>query len=279
VEVILGLLVLFYSPFFFEWVERKTRARFQNRYGPRYNTAFGFFQPVFDFLKLMGKRKNTPSSVERYFEILPFIRLCVLVPAFMIWYIPFGYSVFVVVAVLMIDSMVVWMMGYGQRNRYALVGSARNLLQKISFEVPLFILLITPGILNGNFNIAHTFNPLLVFGFFIMLFVALAELEMLPFDAPHAAEEVVAGWKTEYSGPLLAITNYTSNLKFVFVSLAIATLYFGPQLFWLSAIVIGFLISLISAAFARYRITDVVSVCWRIFVPLSVLQMVVIWMS
>ena len=227
----------------------------------------------------MGKKRNTPSNVEPYFELLPFVRLCVLLSAFVVWFIPFSYSVFVVVAVLMVDSMIVWMMGYAQRNRYALVGSARNLLQKISFEIPLFILLITPGITDGDFNIIHNFSPLLVFGFFIVVFVALAELELLPFDAPHAGEEIVAGWATEYSGPLLAFTNYTSNLKFAFLSLAIATLYFGPGFFWLKAVVVGFVLALLNAAFARYRITDVVSVCWRVFIPLSILQMVIVWMS
>jgi NADH-quinone oxidoreductase subunit H len=47
-----GGLFLLASGFFYEWVDRKLIARFQNRVGPRW------FQPLADTVKLLSKEKS-----------------------------------------------------------------------------------------------------------------------------------------------------------------------------------------------------------------------------
>lgn len=268
---------ILYAPFVFEWIERKIKARVQLRYGPKFNSPFGFFQPLLDFLKLLRKEDLRPKSADNLFVFIPYVRLFVLLLPFLFWIFPFQYSILVLVAVIVIDSMLIWIMGFVQKNRFAVIGASRNVIQRISFEIPLFILLITPSIISGSFSVLQPFNVLFLIPFLLSLIPVLAELEMVPFDIPRAGSEIVSGWKTEYSGKKLAMVRYGHNAKLVLLSLLISTVFLGTNYIWIKTIFVGVILSFISAVFARYRLSDVVSGTWKYLVPISIMQLVVIW--
>lgn len=271
--------LVLYSPFLFEWIERKVKARVQMRHGPKYRSPFGILQPVYDFFKLLRKEDLKPRSAGRLFSVIPYVRIPVLLLPFIFWIYPFQYSLLVIVAVVVIDSMFIWIMGFVQKSRFAVIGASRNVIQRISFEIPLFILLITPSIVTGSYDVLQPFNPLFMVPFLLSIIPVLAELEMIPFDIPKAGSEIVSGWKTEYSGKKLALLRYGHNAKFVLLSLLISTVFLGPGFILLKTLVVGLLLAFINAVFARYRIIDVVVGTWKYLVPISVLQMVVIWTS
>ena len=65
-------LTLILVGMFYEWVDRKLVARFQNRIGPRW------FQPFADAVKLFAKEQITPAIVNPYlFFGLPVAALAV----------------------------------------------------------------------------------------------------------------------------------------------------------------------------------------------------------
>jgi NADH-quinone oxidoreductase subunit H len=271
--------IFLYSPFLFDWMERKVRARVQLRYGPKYNSPFGFFQPLYDFAKLLKKEDLNPKSAGNLFRVIPYFRIPVLLLPFFYWVIDFRYSILVLVAVVVIDSMLIWIAGFVQKNRFAVIGASRNVIQRISFEIPLFILLITPSIVTGTYNVIQPFNILFIIPFALSIIPVLAELEMIPFDIPRAGSEIISGWKTEYSGKKLAILKYGHNMKYVLLSLLISTVFLGPGLVVVKTMIVGLILAFVNSVFARYKLSDVVSGAWRYLIPLSVLQLVVIWTS
>jgi NADH:ubiquinone oxidoreductase subunit H len=72
---------------------------------------------------------------------------------------------------------------------------------------------------------------------------------------------------------------YAHNVKYVLLSLLMATAFLGPGMVLLKGLAVGIMLAFINSVFARYRIIDVVSGTWKYLVPLSVLQLVVIWTS
>ncbi|NTU75088.1 MAG: NADH-quinone oxidoreductase subunit H, partial [Anaerolineaceae bacterium] len=61
---------------FYEWIDRKLVARFQNRIGPRW------FQPLADTVKLLAKEEIIPSGINKgLFLILPIIGLAAALTA------------------------------------------------------------------------------------------------------------------------------------------------------------------------------------------------------
>jgi len=119
-----------------------------------------------------------------------------------------------------------------------------------------------------------------------MKFQWVAELQFVPFDIPEAETEVVAGWRTEFSGRKLALLRLGRDLELVLVSALITSLYLGgPQQFWLVPPIVVFLLkttfavmllSLLRAAFARFRIDQILSGMWKYLIPLATLQIILI---
>lgn len=65
-----GGLFIMAGGLFYEWVDRKLLARFQNRVGPRW------FQPLADVMKLLSKEEVMPEGVNPYlFYALPVVAL------------------------------------------------------------------------------------------------------------------------------------------------------------------------------------------------------------
>ena len=63
-------LTLLFTGMFYEWIDRKLVARFQNRTGPRW------FQPFADMLKLFAKEQITPRLANPFlFFGLPVIAI------------------------------------------------------------------------------------------------------------------------------------------------------------------------------------------------------------
>jgi len=120
-------------------------------------------------------------------------------------------------------------------------------------------------------------------GFIVFITALQAELERIPFDIPEAESEIVAGWLTEYCGPKLAFLRLAEDLKLVFGAALTTALFLGggsgpilPPIIWfiLKMIAVVIISSYIRSLFARLRIDQMVSGCWKILIPLSILQFI-----
>ena len=299
-----GALFLFALAFFYEWIDRKFFARVQNRYGPLYTGPFGILQPLADFLKLLSKEDIVPLAADKLlftltpiiYSTLPLTMLFVVPIANQTSLIAFEEDLIFVMFVFTLIVVAVFLAGYGSTSRFSMIGGVRAALQMLGYEIPMGLAMIGPAIAAGSLSISNVvrwqqnslswivwLQPL---GFAVFVTCLLAELEFVPFDIPEAETEIVAGWRTEFSGRKLALFRLGRDLELVLASGLIASLYLGgAQQAWLVPPVVTFLIktvfavlllSFLRAVFARFRIDQMLSGMWKYLVPLAILQVALV---
>jgi len=137
--------------------------------------------------------------------------------------------------------------------------------------------------------------PLMALGALIYYVCGLAETNRVPFDLPEAESELVSGYNTEYSSMKYAIF-YLAEYANMFIVCAIAvTLFLGgwhsplPRfivqylglgttlgiglegMFWFiaKAFVLVFLQILLRWTLPRFRVDQLMHLCWKIFLPIG----------
>ncbi|MFQ6081154.1 MAG: NADH-quinone oxidoreductase subunit NuoH [Candidatus Bathyarchaeia archaeon] len=288
------------------WFERKFLAHSMLRIGPLHvGKVAGWLQIIADFIKLTGKESITPKGSEKIlFNILPII--LVSLPAIAVAFIPFsrnwiiyndgGLSLLLFFAVTTLVMFIPLMMGWASNNKYTIIGSLRVAYLYISAEIPLLSSAISVAILTGSFDLVRIAEfqskiwlILPQFLGFVVFFVAfLAEIERVPFDIPIAEQEIVSGWRTEYSGINYAFTMMNDYVPLCSWSLLLVTLYlggyqgpiiFGSQLvsnvFWVLvkfAIVVA-IVLLLRSTFPRLRIDQTLRLTWRYLTPIALINL------
>lgn len=297
------MLFLLVLSFFYEWIDRKVYAKIQSRYGPLTAGPAGIFQPFADFLKLLSKEDIVPAICDRLlFTVSPIIYLTLPLTALFIVPIAsntaiaaFEGDLVFVMFILALMIITVFLGGWSSRNRYSTIGGVRAMLQMMSFEIPLALALSGPAIAAKSLSISTisqwqsstTWLILLQpIGFAVLVICLMAELETAPFNIPESESEVVAGWRTEFSGKKLALIRLGKNLELVLASALISALYLGgiQDLFFIPAIVvfliktilIVLLISFLRAIFARLRLDQTIAGMWKYLLPLAILQIILV---
>jgi NADH-quinone oxidoreductase subunit H len=290
-----GFLFLLVYGLIFEFLDRKIYARLQNRVGPPW------FQPVADILKLIGKETIIPADANKtMFQILPLVSFASVVTAFV--YVPvyektssfaFEGDLIIVLYLMTVPTIVAFLAGWYSRGVYAVIGSIRTLTQFFAYEVPIFMSLLAPALIAGtwsltgmmNFYAKHPIHILISLpSFFVALVAAQGKLERAPFDAPEAETEVVAGALVEYGGKLLAIFKLTLDTELVLVASLVSTVFipfmtgslllnFG--LYIAKTLVVLMFLILLRAVMARLRMDQMVKFCWRVLVPIEVVQIII----
>jgi NADH-quinone oxidoreductase subunit H len=289
--------------FLYEWIDRKAYAKIQNRYGPSSAGPAGLFQPIADFLKLLSKEDIVPAVCDKllftvtpilYFA-LPLTALFVIPVASNIALAAFEGDLVFVMSVFALMIITVFLGGWSSRNRFSAIGGARAMLQMMSFEIPMALALSGPAIAAKSLSISSIAQwqsgaSMLVFlqpiGFVVLVICLMAELETAPFNIPESESEVVAGWRTEFSGRKLALIRLGKNFELVLASALITALYLGgaqdfyfiPAIaaFLIKTILLVLLISFLKAIFARLRLDQSISGMWKYLLPLAILQIILI---
>ncbi len=299
-----GILLLLALAFFYEWIDRKFFARLQNRYGPLYTGPLGLFQPVADFVKLLSKEDIVPMACEKVvFTLAPIIYLALPLTALFIMpvssetgLIAFEGDLIFLMFIFTLLAVIVFLAGWSSMNQFGIVGGVRAGLQMLSYEIPLGLVMIGPAIAakslsiskiaqwqSNNLSWAIWLQPI---GFAVIIVGMLAELEFVPFDIPEADTEIVAGWRTEFSGRKLALFRLGRDLELVLASALVAALYLGGAqqfgfvpsaiTFLIKTVLIVLLLSFLRAVFARFRIDQMTGGMWKYLLPLAILQVILI---
>lgn len=284
-------LFLLLSGMFYEWVDRKLVARFQNRLGPRW------FQPLADTVKLLAKEEIIPHGVHPgLFILLPIIALASALAAAL--YTPlfglqpaftFRGDLIVTLYMLSVMTLCLGLAGANTVTRFSLIGATRTLTQLFSYEAPFLLALLGPAIAAGTWQIAgiNTYAQeslwLIVsqpIGFGVALIGLMGKLELPPFDAPEAETEIVAGAMTEYSGRGFALFRIGKNVELVVGLTLVSAFYLGglanPVEFLLKTLVLLLVIAVLQSLFARLRIDQTVGLWWRIGALLALVQLLAI---
>jgi NADH-quinone oxidoreductase subunit H len=299
-----GFTFILILTLFCDWMERKIEARLQNRVGPMVAGPGGILQPLADFIKLLTKEDIEPRDVKRtVFQFAPLLSFTVMV--FAICFLPidgasvlsttgFNGDLIVILSLSTIASFLLFLSGWASCNPYGTISSARVLTQFLGYDIPLFILALTPAFIAGTlsvFAITHQAIPYILlapYAFVLYLIVMQAELEKDPFDVPDAESELVGGVTTEYTGAKLAFLHLTRDVQIVFGAALVVELFlggpygpvfFGLPAFWyslwfvLKLLAIVVVTEYITTLFARLRIDQVLSANWRILLPAAILSL------
>lgn len=309
-----GFTFLFLLTLFCDWVERKIEARIQNRVGPMVAGPAGILQPLADFIKLLAKEDIEPRDAKKLiFKFAPLAAFTIMM--FAACFIPidgksvlttgtelggFNGDLIVILAFATIANFLLFLSGWSSSNPYGTIGSARVLTQFLGYDIPLFLVALTPAFLAGSLQIATiaqiqttTLLPFAILApWALVLFVITmqAELEKDPFDVPHSESELVGGLETEYTGAKLAFLHLTRDVQVVFGSALVVELFLGgpygpapigPTWIWytlwfvVKLLVVVVITEYITTVFARLRIDQVLSGNWRIMLPAAIISLIV----
>jgi NADH-quinone oxidoreductase subunit H len=256
-----------------------------------YSGSAGFLQPLYDFLKLLFKKDLTPKKSNKIiFTIIPYLTVILPIIGLLLVFNNnyFEFDILIVFLLLILETLLLFLAGYSSVSRYGSIGAMRIGFLIASYEV-VFLISIVPIFLFAEFNSFSQFLQNQIFlifqipiSFFSIFMVFMASSEFLPFDAPHAESEIVAGYFTEYSGKKLAFLKLGRNLEMVLFSVFISVLFlsglnYGFLVIFVQSLLIISVASFISALFARYRIDQILSLFWKIILPLSVIQLLVVF--
>jgi NADH-quinone oxidoreductase subunit H len=285
------------------FLERKIQAVMQDRLGPFHTGPFGLLQTFADAIKLIGKEDIRAKLTDApFFLAAPAIVFSPMVASFVV--LPFS-SDFVgvnlnvgLLYLTTLGSMTVLgivIAGWASNNKYSLMGGLRSAGQLISYEVPQILGLVTVVLYVGSLSMVDITNSqpgllvnvvILPMAFLTYLIAALAETNRNPFDLPEAESELVAGFLTEYSGMRWAIFFLSEYGEVTIVSAIMATLWFGgwhgpgvdavPALgiLWFTLKTYGFVLLFmwIRATLPRLRIDQLMGFCWKVLIPLALVN-------
>ena len=285
------------------FLERKIQAVMQDRVGPYHTGPFGLLQTFADAIKLLGKEDIRARLTDApFFLAAPAIVFSPMVASFVV--LPFGpdfVGVNLNVGLLYLTtlgSMTVLgiiIAGWASNNKYSLMGGLRSAGQLISYEVPGILGLVTVVLYVGSLSMVDITNSqpgpiinafILPFAFLTYFIAALAETNRNPFDLPEAESELVAGFLTEYSGMRWGVFFLAEYGEVTIVSAIMATLWFGgwhgpgvdtvPILgvlwFTLKTYFFVVLFMWIRATLPRLRIDQLMGFCWKVLIPLALVN-------
>ena len=281
------------------WGERRLLGRFQNRIGPNRWGPFGALQPIADLVKLITKEDIIPYGADRLaFTAVPVIMVAAALLATAV--LPFAkdvalvdlnVGVLFVLAVSSLTSIAIFTAGWASNNRYALFGAGRAVAVLLSYEVPVVLSLLGVVLVAGSMSLGDIVTAQAVpfflvqpLAFFVFVAGMSAELNRTPFDVAEAESEIIAGYHTEYSGIKFALIQAAEFGGVLVVSGLIATLFLagwaGPVAGWLGWLwfliktFIGiFLFVWIRSTYPRLRLDQIMAVCWKFLMPLSMINL------
>jgi len=204
--------------------------------------------------------------------------------------------------------------GWASNSKYAFLGAMRASAQMVSYEIAMGFCLVVVLMVSASMNMTDivmgqakgmfadqgvgilSWNWLSLFPIFLVYFIAaLAETNRHPFDVVEGESEIVAGHMVEYSGMSFAMFFLAEYANMILVSTLCVIMFLGgwlppfafldwiPGWIWLAAktFVVVTMFLWVRATFPRYRYDQIMRLGWKIFIPITLVWLVVVggWMQ
>jgi len=288
------------------WLDRRIWAFVQKRQGPNVVGPFGLLQSLADALKYIFKEVIIPSSSNKVIFILaPIVTMTLALVSWAV--IPFSATQVIaninvgILYLFAVSSLGVYgiiMGGWASNSKYPFLGAIRSAAQMVSYEVSIGVIIINVLLCVGSLNLndiviaqEKLWFVIPLFPMFIIFFIsALAETNRPPFDLPEAEAELVAGYQTEYSGMMYAMFWLGEYANILLMCAMGSILFLGgwlspieiypfnliPGAIWLifKILFLFILFALVKAIVPRYRYDQLMRLGWKIFLPLSLIWVV-----
>jgi NADH-quinone oxidoreductase subunit H len=305
-KILFLLIPLLISVAMIVWLDRRVWAFVQKRRGPNVVGPFGLFQSFADVLKYVFKEIIIPASSNKTIFILaPVVTMTLALIAWAV--IPFSETqvlaninvgILYLFAVSSLSVYGIIMGGWASNSKYPFLGSIRSAAQMVSYEVSIGVIIINVLLCVGSLNLSDIvlaqekiWFVIPLFPMFVIFFIsALAETNRPPFDLPEAESELVAGYQTEYSGMMYAMFWLGEYANILLMCAMGSILFLGgwlspidifpfsiiPSPFWLifKILFLFILFSLVKAIVPRYRYDQLMRLGWKIFLPLSLIWVI-----
>ena len=288
------------------WLDRRVWGLVQKRRGPNVVGPFGLFQTLADALKYIFKEIIIPASSNKTIFILaPIITMTLALVAWAV--IPLSETLVLsdinvgILYLFAVSSLGVYgiiMGGWASNSKYPFLGAIRYAAQMVSYEVSIGIIIINVLLCVGSLNLneiviaqKNLWYVIPLFPMFIVFLIsALAETNRPPFDLPEAEAELVAGYQTEYSGMMYAMFWLGEYANILLMCALGSILFLGgwlapmdvplfdivPPPVWLilKILFLFVLFALIKAIVPRYRYDQLMRLGWKVFLPFSLIWVV-----
>jgi|TARA_B100000700_G_scaffold76153_1_gene85256 NADH-quinone oxidoreductase subunit H len=289
------------------WLDRRVWAFVQRRRGPNVVGPFGLLQSLADALKYIFKEIIIPASSNKVIFILaPIVTMTLALISWAV--IPFSnefvladinVGILYIFAVSSLGVYGIIMGGWASNSKYPFLGAIRSAAQMVSYEVSIGVIIINVLLCVGSLNLRdivlaqeNIWFIIPLFPMFVIFFIsALAETNRPPFDLPEAEAELVAGYQTEYSGMMYAMFWLGEYANILLMCALGSILFLGgwlapieiypfnivPSPAWLilKILLLFILFSLVKAVVPRYRYDQLMKLGWKIFLPLSLIWVVI----
>ncbi|MXO50439.1 NADH-quinone oxidoreductase subunit NuoH [Erythrobacter gaetbuli] len=298
------------------YVDRKVWAAINLRRGPNVVGPFGLLQSFADGLKVFLQETVIPSAANKgIFILAPIVTFTVALAAWAVIpfsaeavLADINVGLLYILAISSLSVYGIIMAGWASNSKYPFFSAMRASAQMISYEVSIGFILVCVVLFAGTFNLndivraqegfglgvinAYVVHPLL-FPMWVLFFISsLAETQRVPFDLTEAESELVAGYQTEYSSMSFALFWLGEYANILLMCMLNALLFWGgwlppvdweplyavPGIVWLllKAFFFFFMFSWVMATVPRYRYDQLMRLGWKVFLPISLLFVVVI---
>ena len=306
-KILLLLVPVLVSVAMIVWLDRRVWAFVQKRRGPNVVGPFGLLQSLADALKYIFKEIIIPASSNKIIFILaPIITMTLALISWAV--IPFSESFVIaninvgILYIFAVSSLGVYgiiMGGWASNSKYPFLGAIRSAAQMVSYEVSIGVIIINVLLCVGSLNLSDIVKAqenmwfiIPLFPMFVIFFIsALAETNRPPFDLPEAEAELVAGYQTEYSGMMYAMFWLGEYANILLMCSLGSILFLGgwlspidlypfsiipaPLWFIFKILILFILFALVKAIVPRYRYDQLMRLGWKIFLPFSLLWVVI----
>lgn len=306
IGAIVGSILLVMA--YYTYAERKVLGAMQRRQGPMTVGPFGLLQPIADGLKLLSKETIIPSQANKpVFLIAPMITFALALVAWAVIPVDAGLALadinVGILYLFAISSMGVYgiiMAGWASNSKYAFLGAMRSASQMVSYEVSMGLIIVCVLLVTGSLNLTEIVTAdrpwwiqILLFPMLIVFLVSiLAECNRAPFDLPEGESEITGGFMVEYSAMTFALFFLGEYTNMILMSAMTTVLFLGgwlppfgievlavvPGFIWfvLKTFLIMFFFLWARATFPRYRYDQLMRLGWKIFLPFTLIWVLVI---
>ncbi len=312
--IVLLCLVLMLSVAVVILADRKIWAAVQMRRGPNVVGPFGILQTIADALKFFFKEVVIPAGANKVlFLLAPVVSVALAFIAWAVipfnkgWVISdINVGILYLFAVSSLSVYGVIMAGWASNSKYAFLSALRGAAQMVSYEVSIGFVMITVLLFAGSLNLsriveaqqtagvlafAHWNFFSILFPMLVIFFVSsLAETQRPPFDLLEAESELVAGFFVEYSSAPFLLFFLGEYMNVIMLCGLMSVLFLGgwlpplnivpftmvPGVIWflLKLAFLFFMMAMVKAIVPRYRYDQLMRLGWKIFLPTSLLWVV-----
>jgi NADH-quinone oxidoreductase subunit H len=206
--------------------------------------------------------------------------------------------------------------GWASNSKYAFLGAMRSAAQIVAYEISMGFALVVVLMVSGSLNLSDivgaqnrgafaglgvpflSWNWLPLLPMLVVYFISgVAETNRSPFDVVEGESEIVAGHMIEYSGMAFALFFMAEYANMILISTLTVIMFFGgwaspldfapfiwiPPFAWLflKVFLVASMYLWFRATFPRYRYDQIMRLGWKVFIPVTLVWIVVIglWMQ